>query len=219
MRSTLLAAAESGPWAFGWDFFVALGTIGLAFFTWRLAAKTRDLAAEGEADRRARWRPVLLPITDTPSEYYGGTPERHGVYYNPDMQMLHVRIRNSGPGPALHVRAQLERPDAEGALSRRDWSLGALGPGETQEPTFENAGFAVRAQLLIDYRDMADRAHATAVTIERINMMPRAYDVRVFEDHNVTELGDAVYQSGLRDVRPPASRPRRSIVFRKKEPA
>ncbi|MEV7945483.1 hypothetical protein AB0O74_00710 [Streptomyces rubiginosohelvolus] len=77
MRSALLAAVESGTWvwALGWDFFVALGAVGFAFFAWRLASKTRDATAEDEADRRARWRPILLPIAQSPGCTYGAASD------------------------------------------------------------------------------------------------------------------------------------------------
>jgi hypothetical protein len=38
----------------------ALGTLVLAYFTWRLADQTKRLAAETEEDVRAEWRPVLV---------------------------------------------------------------------------------------------------------------------------------------------------------------
>jgi len=214
--SSLLASAEPGPWAFGWDFFVALGTLGLAWFTARLAARTRDLAQETAADQRAQWRPVLLPIAATPSQYYGARPDDPGIFYNLQEKSLHVRIRNNGRGPALYVRAHLERAGEEGALSPRNWSRGTLAPGEAVELTFEHASFAQRAQLLLDYRDLAGRPHASVCTIERGTFDPRVYDVLVFEDHSVTKLGDALYpQEGLRDVRPPTSPSRMGIPFKK----
>lgn len=216
MACALFASAEPDPWAFGWNFFVALGTLGLAWFTARLAARTRDLAQETAADQRAQWRPMLLPIAATPSHEYGARPDDPGIFYNLQEQSLHVRIRNNGRGPALYIRAQLERAGEAGALSPHNWSLGTLAPDEAVELTFVHASFAQRAQLLLDYRDLTGRPHASACTIERDNFAPRVYDVLVFEDHSVTELGNAVYpQDGLRDVRPASSPSRTRVWFKK----
>src|SRR3954466_9382494 len=52
--------AVSEWWTVGSDLAVAAGTIGLAWFTWRLARQTRTLAVETGEDVRAGARPVLL---------------------------------------------------------------------------------------------------------------------------------------------------------------
>ena len=212
MPSTPLAAAaaEPGPWASGWDMLVALGTLGLAVgtvllagFTLALARRTRDLAADSADARRAQWRPVLLPMAKTPPEQPVVPPAAPGQYltHNPDSKVLSVRIHNAGTGPALYVRVHLERPDEPGGISPRNWARAALAPGEVADLVFENVSFAVRAQLLLDYRDLTGRQYGTACTIERVNLVPRMYDVLVLEQ-SVTTLGDAVYpQDGLRDVR------------------
>ncbi|MFI1358100.1 hypothetical protein ACH4TV_31630 [Streptomyces sp. NPDC020898] len=214
MSGALLAAAETNPWASGWDMLVALGTLGLAVgtvllavFTFALARRTHDLARDSEATVRSQWRPVLLPAGHKPYEEEGftTTPRIKPLAYNPNEQILTVRIHNAGTGPALYVRAHLERPDQPGGISPRNWSRAALAPGEAADLVFENASFAQRAQLLLDYRDLAGHQYGTACTIERVNLEPRMYDVLV-EDHSVTTLGDAVYpQEGLRDARLPAS--------------
>ena len=201
----VVETAAHNPWGLGWEALVAIATFVLAMFTWRLAARTRDLAKESEADERAQWRPVLLPVNEDSSRFRWGVPNE-GLYYSQRLERLAVPIRNSGRGPALHVRVQLERVGTEGAVSPWNWSLGAVGSGEKVELVFDNAAFAERAQLLIDYRDVVGRQHATASTIERRDAV-HVYDVRVFEDHSVTTLADAVYpQEGLRDVRPQKGR-------------
>ncbi|MFF4499438.1 hypothetical protein [Streptomyces sp. NPDC001401] len=217
MGTTPLAAAETGPWASGWDMLVALGTLGLAAVTVWLAWSTRQLARETAADQRAQWRPVVLPAGDWQrgqaqrdrSTNYFGTG-RHAI--------LRVRVWNSGRGPALHVRVQLERAGQPGADRPVNWSLGALAPGEAASLRFEEVAFPERAQLLIDYRDMTGRSHAKASTIVRDGQDAYVYDVQVFEDHAVSTLGDAVYpQAGLRDVRPLTSPPGTRISLGKKK--
>ncbi|MGW0828440.1 hypothetical protein [Streptomyces sp. NPDC002845] len=208
MSGALLAAAETDPWASGWDMLVALGTLGLAVgtvllaaFTFALALRTHALARDSEATLRSQWRPVLVPAAHKPEEGVMTTPQIRPLTYNPNEQILTVRIHNAGTGPALYVRAHLERPDQPGGISPRNWSRAALAPGEAADLVFENASFAQRAQLLLDYRDLAGHQYGTACTIERVNLEPRMYDVLV-EDHSVTTLGDAVYpQEGLRDAR------------------
>ncbi|WP_326673478.1 hypothetical protein [Streptomyces canus] len=221
MGTAPLAAAEPDRWAAGWDMLVGIGTLGLAVgtvllasFTLALARRTRDLARDSAAALRAQWRPVLLPATERPPEASewnakGGVSMTMPVSYltyNSAAQVLTVRIHNAGTGPALYVRVHLERPEEPGGISPRNWSNAALAPGEAVDLVFENASFAMRAQLLLDYRDLAGNEHGTACTIERVNLVPRMYDVLVLE-HSVTTLGDAVYpQEGLRDVRPQKGR-------------
>ncbi|WP_330476773.1 hypothetical protein OG301_00185 [Streptomyces platensis] len=154
------------PWEFGWDSLVALGTLLLAVFTWRLAARTRQLAKETAADQRAQWRPpVLLSAERGVVDQWGRPPST--VRYDPGEGTLMTFIWNCGRGPALYVRAQLERAGHEGASSPRNWSLGALAEGDADELVFEDVPFGERAQLLIDYRDMAGRSYSTASTIVR----------------------------------------------------
>lgn len=205
-----LASAEN-PWGFGWEALVAIGTLALAIGTVALALKTRDLATEAAADRRAQWRPVLLPSHDefTPRGGGGaGGPQvgdaKWALLYDSRMRTLVVQIRNTGRGPALHIRAQVECPDMEGAISPESWSLGALAANQDHSLVFNNVQFAAHVQLLLDYRDLSGHAYATACTITRQSPNPpRVYDVRVFDGHSVTSLGDAVYpQAGLRDARP-----------------
>ncbi|MFC8263868.1 hypothetical protein ACFUNF_41295 [Streptomyces sp. NPDC057291] len=95
------------PWEFGWDALVAIGTLVLAAFTWRLAARTRQLAKETAADQRAQWRPVLIPHHNTPEELDSGNPSP-AVKFKRVAEDLSVYVRNAGRGPALHVRAQLQ---------------------------------------------------------------------------------------------------------------
>ncbi|MFJ6355004.1 hypothetical protein ACIQKB_36805 [Streptomyces sp. NPDC092046] len=173
---------------------LALCTLGLAVFTASLASRTRVLAQESAADLRAQWRPFVLPAITSDDWVALG--------HNPERGLVVARVRNAGRGPAPHVRAQLELLGIPGGISPEHWSLGALAPGDEQDLRFA-AVLTPAAQLLIDYRDLADRPYATSITITIVDGKPQYYDVRTWEDHTTTTLGDALYpQPGLRNVSP-----------------
>ncbi|WP_267242275.1 hypothetical protein [Streptomyces sp. PR69] len=188
---------EIDPWAWGW---VSIGTLSAAFATVVLAAvtfhlvrRTKDIAKASEADLKAQWRPVLVPTLEDPE-----------LAHDSDAKLLSlvVRIRNVGRGPALYVRAQVETPPANdpGGVSPQHWSPGTLAPDDAQELVFRLPKVPEFAQLLLDYRDLADNTHGTSVTITFHDGRPYFYDVHLVE-HKVTVLGDAVYpQDGLRSV-------------------
>lgn len=85
----------------GWDMLVAVGTLGLAIFTATLAWSTRSLAQESAADRRAQWRPILVPA--------------HHDVHEPEPGMFEIDIRNAGRGPALGVNGQMRAGKTGGA--------------------------------------------------------------------------------------------------------
>jgi hypothetical protein len=99
MDIKVLIETAAHPWEIGWDTFVAIGTILLAVFTWRLAARTRQLAAETAADQRAQWRPVLMPHHNTPEELDHGNPTP-ALKFKRVAEDLSVYVRNAGRGPA-----------------------------------------------------------------------------------------------------------------------
>jgi hypothetical protein len=88
-------AATDSPFAWGWDAFVAIGTLGLASGTFWLAFLTRRLATASRDDERSRWRPVLVSGTDQSVSHEEGTG------------MMRFQLRNVGRGPALGLNAQL----------------------------------------------------------------------------------------------------------------
>src|SRR4051812_7525762 len=191
------AATEASPWSFGWEALVAIGTLGLAVATVVLALVTRALAESSTKEVRAQWRPVILPGLDRPQH----RAALDVLMSSSQKVHLSVRIRNAGRGPALYVRAYLE----PGGISPQTWSLGALAPEDelTLHFVLDRQGPESPSQLLFDYRDLAGRAHSTSATLVRTDGFLRFYDVRVWEDHSVTKLGDSVYpQPGLRDVSP-----------------
>jgi hypothetical protein len=92
---------------------LALGTVALAFFTYRLAAAATS-------DQRAQWRPVLIPASETVDESVAGE--------------LRIKVRNVGRGPALGVGGQLRISGPSGATipGQPDICL----PGEVLELRF-----------------------------------------------------------------------------------
>jgi hypothetical protein len=179
------------PWEFGWEALVAVGTLLLALATFYLVLRTSALAKSSESDLRAQWRPVILPAS------YPSLGESVG--YDANADLLFVRVQNAGRGPALHVRTQVE----PGGISPDHWSLGSLAVGNEQELWFRTVKPDSTFQVLFDYRDLANRTYSTSMTVDIVDEAMRFYDVRLYEDHAVTPLGDAVYpQSGLRDVSP-----------------
>ncbi|GAA3800914.1 hypothetical protein GCM10022403_038990 [Streptomyces coacervatus] len=205
--TVLIETAAHNPWEFGWEAAVAITTGLLAFFTWRLAARTRELAQETADDQRAQWRPLLLPVGEWEERSRGRITYPRGIRYTGDT--LRVRIRNSGRGPALHVRARLDLDGDRGSRLPADWSLGALEAENIKWLRFANApiGNGKQARLLIDYQDMANRHHVTASIIKRRADGLFLHAVEVLEDYSVTALGDAAYpQECLQDVVEPVKK-------------
>jgi hypothetical protein len=191
MPTCLGLAGVLASWTLGWDALVAIGTLLLAGVTFLLVLRTADMARSSERDIRAQWRPLILPALDL--------SWNRSLGYDKERGYLEVLIQNAGRGPAIHIRAQIE-PDG---ASPENWSLGALAAGDKQWLTFRVAKPDSATQLLLAYRDLAGRTYSTSITIDVISGEMRFYDVRLFEDHNATTLGDAIYpQPGLRDVSP-----------------
>jgi len=89
--------AVSEWWTVGSDLAVAAGTIGLAWFTWRLARQTRTLAVETGEDVRAGARPVLLDAAQ-------GRPPHIVLQEGSNFGEVFLDIVNAGHGPALNNR-------------------------------------------------------------------------------------------------------------------
>jgi hypothetical protein len=115
----------------------ALATIGLAWFTWRLARSThalsRDtkaLAVEAETDRELACRPQLSVI-------FPGL----GLGPTGDPQDMHLQVLNAGGGPALSCKVVARC--AGDVVHTATWAVGDLVPsGSTGvvEATFEPGG-------------------------------------------------------------------------------
>ncbi len=93
-----MAPTVVAEFVWGWDFFVAIGTLGLAGFTAWLARATRDLATAGREEQRAQWRPVVVPGVD---EDVREQTDHDGRIH------LTLTVRNIGRGPAFSVQAQV----------------------------------------------------------------------------------------------------------------
>ena len=81
---------EAGPWTFGWEALVAIGTLTLAWMTYRLAIGVVQQVGVERDQLIASTRPLVTAI--------GASDERTGP---------HVRLQNSGAGTALNVRGSL----------------------------------------------------------------------------------------------------------------
>jgi hypothetical protein len=151
---------ETGPWTFGWEALVAIGTIALASGTVYLAWATRGVAEATNAELAADWRPVMLvrtlnERTDQPRADCRLEPER-----------IDVSCRNVGRGPALNCHAKLvSYPGGEsinkgvaiphGESETFRWRPP---PDETYNP-FDSITF------VIHYADLAGQAHQTVSII------------------------------------------------------
>ena len=104
----MIVMAE-GAWTFGWSALVAIGTLTLAGFTWRLASstqrmarKTAELAQETADEIAASYRPVVVPVAAGSRSFMNEDP--HGW-------TLRVQIGNSGAVARGRLRlSRLSRP-------------------------------------------------------------------------------------------------------------
>jgi hypothetical protein len=96
------------PWEFGWEALVAIGTLTLAFFTWRLARQTGDLARETANEVRSNARPVLIAAAGTGARLEVGGPPDKGY------GTLVIPVHNAGRGPALNAFAYAITTTREG---------------------------------------------------------------------------------------------------------
>lgn len=190
----MIVIAE-GAWTFGWSSLVAIGTLTLAYVTWRLASATKkmatettQLARETSEEVAASYRPVMVPGERVRTTLMDEDP--HGW-------TLRIEIRNAGAGPATFIRAL---HDPSGAVAE-NWSLGSLAPGETARLAFRVSSHTAMSQILLDYRDLGGRAYSTAIVLDHPQAPAehiRVYDVRFARDVSFTDLGDAVPQPGLK---------------------
>lgn len=83
---------------FAVECFVALGTLGLAFFTMRLARSTK-------LDVEAQWRPVLVPCEHKDNDFDGNT--WFGWAYLNDLGDFRFAFKNIGKGAALEIGGEM----------------------------------------------------------------------------------------------------------------
>lgn len=144
----------------GWDVFVAVGTIGLAVFTAALAHSTRRLAEATTADGQAQWRPVVIVTPDTSVGFVDTVGE------------LRFGIRNVGRGPAFGVHAQVRfGSNAAGASVPQRGAL-ILTPNEetllhcvVSEDRRADVGKGYVIDADVSYYDLGERFHTTRFRI------------------------------------------------------
>lgn len=155
---------ESASFEWGWDTFVAFGTIALALGTFLLALSTRGAARASAEDVRAQWRPVIAP------------GEEVDVEFDEDFDVMTVSVRNVGRGAAYYVDAAL---GVDGMYTPADPSV----PGRREVENFAvfpadadlRLCFALHderpseAEVLIDYADLNGRPYSTHIQLDEIN--------------------------------------------------
>jgi hypothetical protein len=139
-------------WTFGWDALVAVGTICLAVATVVLGWITRNVAKATADEVQSQNRPVLLPASLNRSEVL-----------RIEGQVLDLRIRNGGKGPAFEIRCRLD----PGGLGPEDWSNGILEQAQSEILHFRGltAENHERFELHLDYLDLAGRRHSSSITM------------------------------------------------------
>jgi hypothetical protein len=135
----------------GWDTAVAAGTIGLAWYTARLAKATRNLAQTSVDDERAQWRPAIIGGADTEVDFLA------------DEERLVMAVRNVGRGPALGVSAELRNvaPNPINALH----IIHALLPNESADFEFPVDKSPSLAIVDFWYTDLAETIHRSRMWI------------------------------------------------------
>lgn len=124
-------------WADAWVMLTAVGTIALAFATFRVIQQSQQVREDTEHQHRDRFKPVCLLAP------YGGLDawNRRGDLLettppdpdDPLCGIVRIRclLRNVGLGPALNLRLRFRFQDMGGWTSA-PWELAPLGAGETR---------------------------------------------------------------------------------------
>lgn len=123
---------------------LALGTVALAFFTYRLASAATS-------DQRAQWRPVLIPASEVVDESITGE--------------LRMMVRNVGRGPALGVGGQLRISGPSGAAIPGQPNICL--PGDVLELRFgvnDKYPRGLVRRFEITYYDIGEWWHTTDLT-------------------------------------------------------
>jgi len=197
--STVLTV-EAGPWEFGWEALVAIGTIGLAAFTAWLAFTTRRVAKSTRDEVASAWRPVVV-VT------------RAELLREPDEEEWSLRlvVLNVGSGAALELRVQYEELDDGERVS--GVQIGVLPQGQPDEIALEpRSTDPTTLQVWMDYVDNAGRKYATALNLaarpEVSDQTIVVANIRVYEDMHLirqdVEQKIRETYTGLRDL--PAAR-------------
>ena len=147
----------------GWDAFVAIGTIALAIGTLILASSTRRTARASAEDVRAQWRPAIAPGQHVDVEF--------------DEDVMVVGVRNVGRGAAYYVDAALgvdgTYVPAGAAVpgQRRVENFAVLPVGDELRLCFELVDERpTEAEVVIDYADLNGRPYSTRIQLDEINL-------------------------------------------------
>lgn len=157
--ATHAVVATASGYVWGWDTWVAIGTVALAAGTAVLALQTKRLARATAADVAGQHRPVIATRPSRVSSVEGA--HKPCDWTNGS---LFVKLHNSGSGPALHVRPKLLPEDSEPDA----WDGGAI--PSSAEAMVRFRGVAVPTEgdvyyVAVTYLDLADRPYGTTITI------------------------------------------------------
>lgn len=149
---TLLLAIATG-WLGRKTHEVAKKTGVVASETQTLARETAALARRTAEDVESQFRPALVADNDhersTPVQYVMGT--------------LILRVRNSGHGPALDIKA-LVNP---GAIAAGGWHRGAIPTNRAASIEFSGVkpGDDRRFTVVLEYRGLSDARYVTHISV------------------------------------------------------
>jgi hypothetical protein len=171
-----------GDFTWGWDAFVAIGTLGLALATGSLAWSTKALALASRKEERAQWRPALVPTNPAP------------VDYDDASGFMSFEIRNVGRGPAFGVNAQIRSGKRSlGASIPGEGGATVLPVGESfrlqarlTNPSERVRGLALEAE--ISYYDIAERWHQSIFTVVGRRPADRISDTSVVPQLEVASV-------------------------------
>ena len=154
----------SSPWEFGWEALVAIATGVLALFTFVLALTTAFVSRATRDEAQAQTRPILLPVTM-------GSAEVCIRFSGPKITLA---IANVGKGPAFAIRARLDPLE----IAPETWSHGILHERDTVELSFRDIEESrlPRYDLLIDYRDLAERDVSSRVVVQLVATPTTGYE-------------------------------------------
>jgi hypothetical protein len=163
-----------GPWEFGWDALVAIGTLTLAAVTGilaaitsRMASKTSDLATETAEDVRSGIRPALIDAA-------GRAKPTLTMDGSVDVGTITVSVGNAGRGPALNVYAYAFAASKAFAKRTLTVMVGNIAPGESATikladvPSVDTSGSLesyLALRVVCVYSDLAGRQYHTVIRL------------------------------------------------------
>lgn len=156
---------EVASFEWGWDAFVAIGTIALALGTFLLALSTRKAAKASSEDVRAQWRPVIVPGSKV------------DVDFEEDSEAMSITVRNVGRGAAYYIDAALGVdgiywPAHDSVAGHRGVENLAVVPTSTDlRLAFDcHDGRPSEAEVLIDYTDLNGRPYSTRIGLDESHL-------------------------------------------------